>query len=158
VLVLELPKTGAHVPRYSLTSNNLLLPVLQNRMVLVESTEVGRNRETDISSQWARYTAGQRITLLATPLKNLCIVSTPLFTMTHWFSASEAVMTRTTWLQMASLPTALVRCSKAVRTLILFVTRYKRSQAKETGISEIPGAFQLHRKSQSFVPGAIRNA
>jgi len=41
--------------------------------------ELTGNRETGIFSQEARYATEHTIVLLATPLKILCMVSTPLF-------------------------------------------------------------------------------
>jgi hypothetical protein len=44
----------------------------------MEKKQAG-NRETGIFSQEARYATEHTIVLLATPLKNPCMVSTPLF-------------------------------------------------------------------------------
>jgi len=55
------------------------IPYRIKRFFYGKNIEQAGNRETGIFSQEARYATEHTIVVLATPLKNLCMLSTPLF-------------------------------------------------------------------------------
>jgi hypothetical protein len=105
------------------------------------------NRETGIFSQEARYATKHTIVLLATALKNLCMVSTPLF------SHNDALIFSLRGNDVAKnyltpdgfsvhLPREAFQCCKDIDFICHHLQEMERQRDIHTDITETPEALE----------------